>query len=153
MFCLRRDKERVIDKDIFPHIQKCVYEMGIECCLTDTVLDYSVLPQFRQYAVENLLNSFCNALVVITDRLHGMLFAAITGTPCIALDNISGKVGGVYRMWLKNLPWINFVENIDEITSVKISNLISHREIIYNPSQFQVYWEQIIRIINGGFDD
>lgn len=32
--------------------------------------------------------------LVITDRIHGMIFAAITGTPCIALSNY--KIKGTY---------------------------------------------------------
>ena len=29
-----------------------------------------------------------------------MIFSVITGTPCIALDNTTGKVGNLYRTWL-----------------------------------------------------
>ena len=44
---------------------------------------------------------------LITDRIHGMLFAAVTGTPCIALDNVSKKVSGAYE-WIQYLDYIQF---------------------------------------------
>lgn len=51
--------------------------------------------------------------MVITDRLHGMIFAAITGTPCIAFDNISKKVSGVYK-WIESLEYIKVVNSFEE---------------------------------------
>ena len=55
------------------------------------------------------LDEFRKSKLVVTDRLHGMLFAAITGTPCIALGNSSGKVKGVYD-WLTHLDYIQYVD-------------------------------------------
>ena len=37
-----------------------------------------------------------------------MIFAAITGTPCIAFNNSTGKVAGVYS-WIQNYCHIQFV--------------------------------------------
>ena len=55
----------------------------------------------------------CRELVV-TDRLHGMIFAAITGTPCVVLKSKSPKVKGVYN-WIKECEYIELVENIDDL--------------------------------------
>lgn len=49
--------------------------------------------------------------LVVTDRLHGMVFAAITGTPCIVLQSKSPKVKGVYN-WIKRWKYIELVEDI-----------------------------------------
>ncbi len=54
-------------------------------------------------------NEFSSVQLVVTDRLHGMVFSAITGTPCIALDNISHKVYGAYQ-WLSYLPYLRFLQ-------------------------------------------
>ena len=40
-----------------------------------------------------------------------MIFAAITGTPCLAFDNSSGKVKGVFE-WIKNINSIIFLDQI-----------------------------------------
>ena len=60
---------------------------------------------------------FKHARLVITDRLHGMIFSAITGTPCVALNNSNGKVGFEYE-WLKNLPYIGFVDDSTDETAI-----------------------------------
>ena len=49
----------------------------------------------------------------VTDRLHGMIFSVVTGTPCIALDNVSGKVRGVHA-WIEDLPTLRFAHDLGE---------------------------------------
>ena len=51
---------------------------------------------------------------MITDRLHGMVFCAITGTPCIVLSNNHHKVKGTYE-WIKHLDYIKYVTDIAEV--------------------------------------
>ena len=69
--------------------------------------------------VEKLLkNSFGNRKLIITDRLHGMIFSAITNTPCIALANSTGKVKGVYDWIRKDNNYIYFADSIDEIEKI-----------------------------------
>lgn len=65
-------------------------------------------------ALTSKFRKFKQSKLVITDRLHDMIFAAITGTSCIALDNLSGKVKGVFK-WLKFNDYIVFCNNIDEV--------------------------------------
>ncbi len=42
---------------------------------------------------------------MITDRLHGMVFAVITGTPCLVFDNVSKKISMVYQ-WIREMPGV-----------------------------------------------
>lgn len=49
----------------------------------------------------NLLNEISQLDIVITDRLHGMIFCYITGTPCIVFDNDNHKISETYKKWLK----------------------------------------------------
>lgn len=44
-----------------------------------------------------VLNRISKAKVIITDRLHGMIFSYITGTPCIALPCAGPKIEYSYR--------------------------------------------------------
>ena len=48
-----------------------------------------------------LLNEISQLDIVITDRLHGMIFCYITGTPCIAFDNDNHKISETYKKWLE----------------------------------------------------
>ena len=51
--------------------------------------------------------------LVVTDRLHCMIFCAVTGTPCIAFDNSNKKISGVYKMWLGDLNYISVSEDFN----------------------------------------
>ena len=47
-----------------------------------------------------------------------MIFAVITGTPCLVLGNYNYKIKGVYENWIRNntqnVIFINDVENIEK---------------------------------------
>ena len=45
----------------------------------------------REQLLKQKIEEFQSAELVITDRLHGMIFSVITGTPCIAFDNLMRK--------------------------------------------------------------
>ena len=51
-----------------------------------------------------------------TDRLHGMIFCAITGTPCVVINSKSPKVRGCYE-WIKHLDYIRFAESPEAIVA------------------------------------
>lgn len=43
-----------------------------------------------------------------------MIFAVITGTPCLAIDNLSCKVSGVYNLMPK-MKNVRICKNVDEV--------------------------------------
>ena len=84
---------------------------------TDMYSDEPVTKENRMELVRKKMQEFADAEFVITDRLHGMVFAAITGTPCIALSNNHHKVSGTYN-WISYLPYIKYSTNIEEVLSL-----------------------------------
>ena len=46
-----------------------------------------------------------------------MIFSAITGTPCVALDNVSHKVSQGYE-WIKGIKNIRVATEIDEVPAL-----------------------------------
>ena len=44
-----------------------------------------------------------------------MIFACITSTPCIVLDNYNHKIRNFYRSWLSDIPYIRFAEQAEEL--------------------------------------
>lgn len=46
-----------------------------------------------------------------------MIFALITNTPCIALDNSTGKVSSFYHTWLEDSK-VLLVENDDDLNKI-----------------------------------
>ncbi|MDR7279049.1 polysaccharide pyruvyl transferase family protein [Catenuloplanes atrovinosus] len=52
--------------------------------------------------------------VVVTDRLHAAVLAALMGIPVIALDNCSGKISAAYDAYLHALPGLTFAGGVAE---------------------------------------
>lgn len=98
LMCFREDKEsNGINQN---WVRESLQKRGIVPEYIYTVLDEDVHLNNRKSYVEELLKQISSAEVVVTDRLHAMIFCAITGTPCVAFDNISGKLTGTYD-WLR----------------------------------------------------
>lgn len=113
LLCLRKDKEKVGDKVDIEEIKRFLIKKNIEFSFVDTVINKTVTSNNREKEVNQKWNEFKSSKIVITDRLHGMIFSAITGTPCIAIDNYSKKVSGVYYKWLSHLPYLKMIEDND----------------------------------------
>lgn len=117
--CLRSDKEQRISRDEKIKLKKILQEKFRDINYVDTV-DVS-LEECSQNCYIETLEKFWDILrrskLVITDRLHGMIFSAITGTPCIAIDNANCKISEVYTAWLKEIKYVRVekVFNIDKI--------------------------------------
>ena len=73
-----------------------------------------VRPQDRQRRIDELVNLLSSVECVVTDRLHGMILCAVTGTPCVALGNGYHKVQSCGE-WLKDLGYIRFIQDIGEL--------------------------------------
>ena len=101
LFCLRQDKEKVNNHHVIDPLEKLFDEKQIAYRFTDTVIDKKLNYRTRDPYLAMKANEFAESELVVTDRLHGMIFALVTGTPCIALDNKSKKVSGVYK-WIKD---------------------------------------------------
>ena len=75
---------------------------------------------------------------MITDRLHSMIFCAITGTPCVVINSKSPKVRGCYE-WIKELDYIQFCDDINNFSeAMKVVSKGSHR---YDNSKLMPYYE------------
>lgn len=122
LLCFRKDIEKSTDDKIVKKIKKLLKDANITYKVTDTVLEKNISINERYSVVLKKLKEFEGARLVITDRLHGMIFSAVTGTPCIALDNISKKVSGVYE-WIQEYDFIKCI-NLKNIKAEEINKLI-----------------------------
>ncbi len=105
LLCFRSDLEKVIDDKIIYNIRTTIQNLNKSYRVTSTVINKRVGFKIREYELYKKWEEFASTELVITDRLHAMIFAAITKTPCIAVDNKSRKVSGTYN-WIKELPYI-----------------------------------------------
>lgn len=113
--CLRNDGESYITGAQRKSIITQMRNNFENVILRDTV-DVSV-DECTEEVFENTLESFWAMLrsskVVVTDRLHCMIFCVITGTPCVAIDNSNKKISGVYEQWLGEINWVKFATDVD----------------------------------------
>jgi len=127
VLCLRQDREGVLSLSQKCNIENMVLKNFDNIISTDTmaetttagdnISEYMINPNQREKQLNKKWDQFKKAEIVITDRLHGMVFCAITSTPCIAIANYNQKVKGTFE-WIKNLDYIKFVNNVDEIPAL-----------------------------------
>ena len=132
LLCLRNDVERGIGDYQCSIIKEMASCFG-EVVQTDTVVTKSFPIAERRSVLEEVLSKFSSSKLVITDRIHGMIFAYLTLTPCIVIGNYNHKVESEYN-WLKECDFISFVKNIkkEELLSEIDKVLKAHRKPIEN---------------------
>ena len=117
LVCLRNDKEKTMTEEnrsillalLNKHYEKITY--------SDMIGNKNIGPEESDRMVQLKLREFAGSELVITDRLHGMIFAAVTETPCIVLNSRSHKIIGCYE-WLKKLGYIRFLNEINNVPDV-----------------------------------
>ncbi len=114
LICFRNDRERVVANGVKKQIADYLTQNGVEYKESSTVIDKKVNKSNRERELKSKFEDFSSSELVITDRLHAMIFAAITKTPCIAFDNSSKKVSGVYE-WIKDNKTILCLDDADKI--------------------------------------
>lgn len=129
MTCLRQDKETYVSnnkKEELIYRLKQNYENVV---VSDTVLTERVDKYKRENRLIEIWDKFFESKVVITDRLHGMIFCAITQTPCIVTRSLDHKVVESHK-WIKDLNYIKMVDdlNFENIQSI-IDELIDIKEL------------------------
>lgn len=143
LLCLRDDVEKSITDENAAAIFQCLEQYYHKVIHTDTCVDYNVPISGRANALEAKWYQFLQAEIVITDRIHGMIFAALTGTPCIALNNYNYKIEGTYR-WLKHLPYIRHINNPDELEkTIQQLQVLPAKEHLYDNRPLMQYFDFI----------
>ena len=100
--------------------------------------------QEREQEIRKKLKELSEYQIVITDCLHCMIFCALVGTPCIAFDNISGKLSGVYE-WIKDFSCIHIATlnmNMDKLIE-KVLKEQNGNSFEYSP--FYIEIENLIK--------
>lgn len=113
LVCLRTDKESALTDQEKQVIMEEVSKRYVRVEKIDTVGE-KLTKETRRDGLRSFFDRLGRAEFVITDRLHGMIFCALEGIPCIALDNSYQKVLGAYE-WLKSLEYIQYVSSVEEL--------------------------------------
>ena len=111
LFVLRSDGERNLTENDADELMQVVLRSGMQYRVTDMITELPVEKEHRDVIVRQKLDEFSAAELVITDRLHAMVFAAVTGTPCVVLQNNNHKIAGTYE-WIRSLPYIRLADSV-----------------------------------------
>lgn len=116
LICSRNDKEkRVESTQLLDCAKAWATKNSIPLHFVDTQVPYPVSSAMRYNEIDKLIHKFASSRLVITDRLHGMLYSIITGTPVIAIDNTTHKVSGAITNWFKSMSYVKQCSNINEM--------------------------------------
>ena len=152
LLCLRKDCEKTITEIEEQEIRNAAKILfGDDVLDTDMVVSGGVPAYKREMELHEKFDEFSKAGLVITDRLHGMIFCAITGTPCIVINSKSPKVRGCYE-WIKHLDYVRFVDDVTNIVEeyCKIPHQ-KHSYVNYEMCQFfDKIKDDVIQQLYGG---
>lgn len=145
LFCVRSDAEKTVDPSVWKDLKASVMEEGRQIRITDMYAEQAVTKENRALRVREKMQEFCSAELVITDRLHGMVFAAITETPCIVFSNYNHKVKGTYD-WIRCLPYIRFAENAEEAKQA-IPVLLAIEDSHFDNAPLKPYFDKLAEVV------
>lgn len=130
LLCLRDDKEKNNELNIEGKVREILKETNLKSVKQDTNIDFNIKSlSEREEKLLEIWSKFAEARLIITDRLHGMIFATITGTPCIVFNNIDGKVYEQYK-WIEDLGYVVYLDNTDNLKLV-IKDLLTFQNTNY----------------------
>ena len=145
LMCLRNDGEKAMSGDIYHSLLHVVRSWGQKVEPIDMIADKPISPALRDMVVETQMKRFSCAELVITDRLHGMVFAALTGTPCIVFRNYNHKVLGTYE-WIQYLPYIRYAESVDDVEKY-LPELLAMENCEYDNTPLMPYFEKLAEVV------
>lgn len=118
LLCLRNDKERSLNEEDHLALQNALAVADLEIETTDTHAGGSRLPTERcAQLLTDKMTQFHGARLIVTDRLHGMILAALSGTPCLVLPNSNHKIRQTAQDWLADVHQVRFL-SIAELQNV-----------------------------------
>lgn len=139
VFCMRNDAEKKISEDESRKLREIVSGYFKTVSDYDTHIGKNKLsPEERTSELKKIWSAFRAANLVITDRLHGMIFCYITSTPCIVINNNNHKITGCYK-WIQDKSNIVLLENYD---GTEIKNLLERK----------FYEKQVFTALNNEFN-
>lgn len=148
IWCLRQDAEINVENEAIVQAIKNIVEMrSLPQHHTDTYVYRPIPLENERGEVQAKMNEISKAQLVITDRLHGMIYSLITDTPVIALDNLSKKVSQVYNLWLKDIPFVKVLNDTSDLEGT-IDSMIQQTECQYNNAEIRKKYQPIIDAIN-----
>lgn len=147
LLCIREGREALLSEAERRAVFAAVREKYDKISVYDMVRPENVTMEKRRKSVEKTFNEFASAKVVITDRLHGMIFSYITGTPCFVFENSYFKVRGQFD-WIKDCNYIHLVKTAEELEK-GLEKFISEKEPAGSYKRFSDKFTPLTKVIRS----
>ena len=131
LVCLRDDTEGSLDQEKKAIIADLAEQMTGQVEYRTNMHTEDISRDIRGLIVSSELMRFAKHQVVITDRLHGMIFSAITGTPCIVFSSYNHKIREYYETFFKDSNAVFFIGEDTEKLEEAIRQAMDVAEPIY----------------------
>lgn len=115
LYCIRDDEESKFNSQERKKIKKIIHDK-FSCVENFDTINKDTNCS-NEVAFDKLINNISTSKLVITDRLHGVIFAFITNTNVIALPTCDHKLIDFFN-WIKDFETTNFVSNITELENL-----------------------------------
>lgn len=145
LLCLRNDFEQSLAFDEIDAMRKALEREFGFVNTTDMQAYVPATDENRFSEFKRKTDTFKKYECVVTDRLHGMIFCAISGTPCVVLGNYNHKIKSSYS-WLRHLPYIKFEDDISNVCD-DIKSVSSKCGYKYDNAFADKYYDEIRRYI------
>src|SRR5690606_1154602 len=149
LLMLRNDKESILTENEKEAIllQAKQYDNALE--IRDTSHHEKMIDiKYRNDIFLQLIAQMKQKEIVITDRLHGVIFCYITKTPCIAINSHNSKVKNTVNSYMK-CDYIKLIDGYDSsVLNQYIDCLMTNKDKIYT-NNTQEYFNQVCNIIKN----
>ena len=98
-------------------MNKITKKQGEKLIVTDTVTGYPIDKWQRSLELSRKLEEFSGYKLIVTDRLHGVIFSVLTQTPCIIWRGVSYKNKGIYQILSRYIA-LHYAENLKEFEKI-----------------------------------
>ncbi|MDN3667157.1 polysaccharide pyruvyl transferase family protein [Algibacter miyuki] len=148
IICLRNDKEKKLNANQEESLLNIIDSNFSKKTNRDTHIGGEQLPLLkRTKALDSIWSDFRSAELVITDRLHGMIFCYITNTPALVFLNNNHKIKSSFH-WVKTAKHIHLIEDFSE---EKIKASIAFLKLKENKSPKEnllPFYKDVLKSIN-----
>ena len=134
LLMFRRDKEKNLSPETASAVMKYVKKHFDSYKISDMNIGTepvnNVSRKIRAKFLSDKFNELQSSELVITDRLHGMIFSAITETPCVVFESLTHKITESFD-WLKNLGYIQMCDDINNLEKC-VEKAINFKPRVYD---------------------
>lgn len=143
LLCLRDDAESTLTVSSQKKVEALLRQRYDLIKQSDTAVKHSIDKYHRKQELVQKWAEFGSAELVVTDRLHGLIFSVITDTPCVVLPNFNTKVTSAFKE-LAQYARIQMIHNADQLNTA-IDHLLAEAPKSWNAAPFKALYLNLLQ--------